>query len=65
MDSASNTYTIDISGAEPAGATTSGGGASVTAQYELSAEVPIIKQETCSYHKAQKSLLQFSHDKKY
>jgi hypothetical protein len=43
VDSASNTYTIDISGAEPASATTSGGGASVTAQYELSAEVPVIQ----------------------
>jgi hypothetical protein len=43
VDSASNTYTIDISGAEPASATTSGGGASVTAQYELSAEVPVVQ----------------------
>jgi len=43
VDSAANTYTIDISDAEPASATTSGGGASVTAQYELSAEVPVVQ----------------------
>ena len=43
VDTASNTYTIDISNAEPAGSTTSGGGGSVTAQYELSAEVPVIQ----------------------
>lgn len=44
VDSAANTFTTeDISGAEPASVTTSGGGASVTAQYELSAEVPVVQ----------------------
>jgi hypothetical protein len=43
VDSAANTFTVDISGAEPASSTTSGGGASVTAQYELSADVPVVQ----------------------
>jgi hypothetical protein len=43
VDSAANTYTIDISDAEPASASASGGGSSVTAQYELSAEVPVVQ----------------------
>ena len=43
VDSASNTFTVDVAGADPATSTTSGGGASVTLQYELSAEVPIIQ----------------------
>lgn len=43
VDTASNTYTIDIADAEPASQTISGGGGSVTAQYELSAEVPVVQ----------------------
>jgi len=43
VDSASNTFTVDVAGAEPASSTTSGGGASVTVQYELSAEVPVVQ----------------------
>lgn len=43
VDSAANTYTIDIADAEPASTTASGGGSSVTAQYELSAEVPVVQ----------------------
>lgn len=43
VDSASNTFTVDVAGAEPASSTTSGGGASVTLQYELSAEVPVVQ----------------------
>jgi hypothetical protein len=43
VDSAANTYTIDIADAEPASASASGGGSSVTAQYELSAEVPVVQ----------------------
>ena len=43
VDPASNTYTIEVAGADPATATASGGGASVTAQYELSAEVPVVQ----------------------
>jgi len=44
VDSASNTYTIDIPTAEPASQSISGGGgAAVTAQYELSAEVPVVQ----------------------
>ena len=43
VDSASNTFTIDIADAEPANNTTSGGGASITLQYELSAEVPVVQ----------------------
>jgi hypothetical protein len=43
VDPASNTYTIEVAGADPATATTSGGGANVTAQYELSAEVPVVQ----------------------
>lgn len=43
VDSASNTFTVDIADAEPADSTTSGGGASVTVQYELSAEVPVVQ----------------------
>ena len=44
VDSASNTFTTEpIAAADPATSTTSGGGASVTLQYELSAEVPVIQ----------------------
>jgi len=43
VDSAANTYTLNLADAEPASTTTSGGGASVTAQYELSAEVPVVQ----------------------
>lgn len=43
VDSAANTYTLNLADAEPANTTTSGGGASVTAQYELSAEVPVVQ----------------------
>jgi hypothetical protein len=43
IDSAANTYTLNIADAEPANTTASGGGASVTAQYELSAEVPVVQ----------------------
>ena len=43
VDSAANTYTIDIADAEPASTSASGGGSSVTAQYELSAEVPVVQ----------------------
>ena len=46
VDSASNTFTTEpIAGAEPASSTTSGGGASVTLQYELSAEVPVVQDQ--------------------
>jgi len=45
VDSASNTFTVDVAGAEPASSTTSGGGASVTLQYELSAEVPVVQDQ--------------------
>ena len=44
VDSASNTFTTEpIAAADPATSTTSGGGASVTLQYELSAEVPVVQ----------------------
>ena len=44
VDSASNTFTTEpIAAADPATSTTSGGGASVTVQYELSAEVPVVQ----------------------
>lgn len=44
VDAAANTFTTeDISGAEPAAQSLAGGGASVTAQYELSAEVPVVQ----------------------
>jgi hypothetical protein len=43
VDSAAHTYTIDVPTAEPASSTTSGGGGSVTVQYELSAEVPVVQ----------------------
>ena len=44
VDSAANTFTTEsIAGANPATSTTSGGGASVVMQYELSAEVPVIQ----------------------
>lgn len=44
VDSAANTFTTEeISGADPATVSTSGGGKDVTAQYELSAEVPVVQ----------------------
>ena len=44
VDSAANTFTTEeIDGADPATASTSGGGKDVTAQYELSAEVPVVQ----------------------
>jgi len=44
VDSTANTFTTEeISGADPATSSTSGGGANVTAQYELSAEVPVVQ----------------------
>ena len=44
VDSAANTFTtVAISGIDAASTTTSGGGGAVTAQYELSANVPVVQ----------------------
>ena len=44
VDSAANTFTTEaISGIDAATVSTSGGGGAVTAQYELSAEVPVVQ----------------------